>query len=312
MSALIPYRTFPQIELLGLTFQTFSLMSVLGFVLGAGIAARHVSRRTPIEFQAMFVMASQIAIAGFVGARVTWVLTHTDEVRSPIDALAIWQGGLQFSGGFIGVVLASALLLRTFPRNVRWIAADGLSVGTCLAIALGRVGCIAVGEHFGRPSTFLLAVRYDGGIVEEASLGDRPLRLGDTFHHTSLYDLLVLVMLLAVLVVIARRASTGQLTAIFCCVYGTCRFLTDFLRVNDQRLLGLTGAQLLMLVVVAAGLWIGMRVVPSLRCDGDSQTIPCTHLSAVRRTVTWRRARTADPSQSLPDAFPRTRGSGGK
>ena len=268
VSALVPYRAFPQIELLGFTFQTFSLMSVLGFTLGAAIAARHVSRRSSVEFQTMFVLASQIAIAGFVGARVTWVLTHTDEVRSPVEALAIWQGGLQFAGGFIGVVLAAVFLLRTFPRNVKWIAADGLSIGTCLAIALGRVGCIAVGEHFGRPSTFLLAVRYDGGIVKETTLGDRPLRLGDTFHHTALYDLVVLATLLAVLLVIARRASTGQVVAAFCCVYGTCRFLTDFLRVNDQRLLGLTGAQFLMLVVVAAGLWIAVLVVPSLRPSG--------------------------------------------
>lgn len=278
VSALIPYRAFPEIELLGFTLQTFSLMSVLGFVLGATIAARYVSRRSPVEFQAVFVLASQVAIAGFVGARVTWVLTHTDEVRSPIEALAIWQGGLQFSGGFIGVVLAGTFLLRSFPRNVKWIAADGLSIGTCLAIALGRVGCIAVGEHFGRPSTFLLAVRYDGGIVKETSLGDRPLRLGDTFHHTALYDLLVLATLLTVLLVIARRASTGQVTAVFCCVYGTCRFLTDFLRVNDERLVGLTGAQLLMLVVVAAGLWIAMRTAPSLRRDWQQQTVPSSCL----------------------------------
>ena len=274
VSALVPYRAFPQIELLGFTFQTFSLMSVLGFVLGAAIAARHVSRRSPVEFQAMFVLASQVAIAGFVGARVTWVLTHTDEVRSPIAALAIWEGGLQFSGGFIGVVLAGAYLLRSYPRNVKWIAADGLSVGTCLAIGLGRVGCIAVGEHFGRPSAFLLAVRYDGGIVKETSLGDRPLRLGDTFHHTALYDLLVLATLLTALLVISRRASTGQVTAVFCCVYGTCRFLTDFLRVNDERLVGLTGAQLLMLVVVAGGLWTALSVVPSLRRNRQEQTVP--------------------------------------
>lgn len=290
MTALVPYRAFPQIELLGVTFQTFSLMSVLGFVLGATVAARYVTRRSPVEFQTMFVLASQIAIAGFVGARVTWVLTHTDEVRSPMEALAIWQGGLQFSGGFIGVVLAATYLLRAFPRNVKWIAADGLSVGTCLAIGLGRVGCIAVGEHFGRPSTFLLAVRYDGGIVKETSLSDRPLRLGDTFHHTALYDLLVLVALLVVLLVISRRASTGQLTAVFCCVYGTCRFLTDFLRVNDQRLLGLTGAQFLMLVVGAAGLWIATRVVPSLRSD-DIGAIE-VHSHAQSRVVPLRSSHT--------------------
>lgn len=160
---------------------------------------------------------------------------------------------------------------------MKWIAADGLSIGTCLAIALGRVGCIAVGEHFGRPSTFLLAVRYDGGIVKETSLGDRPLRLGDTFHHTALYDLLVLATLLAVLLLIARRgASTGQLTAVFCCVYGTCRFLTDFLRVNDERLVGLTGAQFLMLVVVAADLDRRARCPepPSQRIAGRTSSRP--------------------------------------
>ena len=49
-------------------------------------------------------------------------------------------------------------------------------------LALGRVGCYSVGEHFGRVSDFFLATRYDGGEVREPTLGDTPLLPGTTFH----------------------------------------------------------------------------------------------------------------------------------
>jgi len=69
----------------------------------------------------------------------------------------------------------------------------------------------------------------------------------------------------------AFAGVAGVLMGVFCAWYGAWRFATDFLRVNDERLLGLTGAQLLMIAVVAGGLWVWTSVVPSLEVDAPDR-----------------------------------------
>jgi prolipoprotein diacylglyceryltransferase len=56
------------------------------------------------------------------------------------------------------------------------------------------------------------------------------------------------------------RPPTGTIIGLFCLSYGTLRFLSDFIRVNDRTVLGLTGAQFLMLSLLPAGIWILFRV----------------------------------------------------
>src|SRR5205814_9616717 len=64
-------------------------------------------------------------------------------------------------------------LFRSFPtfrrwtRTVRWNNLDGFAYGLCIGLALGRVGCISVGEHFGSHSNWLLAVDFRGGTTRE-------------------------------------------------------------------------------------------------------------------------------------------------
>ena len=95
--------------------------------------------------------------------------------------------------------------------------------------------------------------------------GDRPLHVGQVFHQTALYELLYLLAIYVGLrLVLARHAARpGNAIAVFCVAYGVCRFLSDSLRVNDERLLGLTGAQFLSVALIAAGGWLLWRVVPN-------------------------------------------------
>jgi prolipoprotein diacylglyceryltransferase len=68
--------------------------------------------------------------------------------------------------------------------------------------------------------------------------------------------------------VIRRRPAPGTVMGLFCLLYGTSRFLSDFLRVNDKTVWpGLTGAQYLMLLVVIAGIWITLRVRKTTSID---------------------------------------------
>jgi phosphatidylglycerol---prolipoprotein diacylglyceryl transferase len=263
--AAIPYTTFPEIELGPIQLRTFGLMVGAGVVLGAWLAARW-GERWGISADQTYSLATRMVIGGVIGSRLTWVLSHLDEVDSPIDVIAVWEGGLQFSGGFAAAVIIGYPIYRKFPLRQRWHSLDGYAYGLTIGLAIGRVGCYAVGEHFGRTTSFFLGVRYEGGDVREASLGATGLAEGTTFHHTALYELLYLLVLFGVLTVLRRRSQTrpGLLIGTFCLVYGILRFASDSLRVNDERVLAMTGAQYLMILTAAAGVWILVRVRPLL------------------------------------------------
>jgi len=261
--AAIPYTTFPTIELGPLSLRTFGFVVAAGVLLGAWIAARE-GERYGIPRDTTYSLAMRMVLVGVIGARLTWVVSHWDELESPWEAFAIWQGGLQFSGGFLFAVIAGYPVYRHWNRLTRWHSLDGYAYGLTIGLAIGRIGCYAVGEHFGRLSSFALAVRYDGGSVREPTLGDDPLLVGSVFHQTALYELMYLLVLFAVFTWLLHVRSTpprtGTVMAIFCAYYGVARFLSDSLRVNDERVLGLTGAQYLCLALLPTSAWIWFRV----------------------------------------------------
>lgn len=270
MLTAIPYTTFPDIELGPLSLRSFGLIVAIGVLVGAWLAARH-GEEHGIPRDTTYSLAMRMVVAGVIGSRITWVVTHLDDLDSPWDAFAIWQGGLQFSGGFVFAVIAGYPVYRHWNRLTRWHSLDGYAYGLSIGLGIGRIGCYAVGEHFGSLTTFPLGVRYDGGDVRESTLGDIQLQPGMVFHQTALYELLYMLVLFAVLTYVLHvrkpRPGPGTSMAIFTGFYGVARFASDSLRVNDERVLGLTGAQYLSLVLVATSAWIWLRVRGQLAQD---------------------------------------------
>ena len=268
--AAIPYTTFPTIELGPLDLRTFGLMVALGVLLGAWVAASY-AERFGVERDETYRVGTWMVLAGIVGSRLTWALSHTDQIDNPVDVIAIWEGGIQFSGGFIFAIIVGLPFFRRWSRLLRWRILDGYAFGLAVGLAFGRIGCYAVGEHFGRTTDFFLASRYDGGEVREPMLGDVPLVPGTTFHNTSLYEFIYMMVLFGILgglVLLARRKGRevvpGTLVGVFVLYYGVMRFLSDSLRVNDERVLSMTGAQWMCLVMIPAGIWILWKVRPGL------------------------------------------------
>ena len=259
MLAAIPYTTFPEIDLGVVQIRTFGLMVALGVMLGAMIASR-LGERWGIPADDTISLATRLVIVGVIGSRLTWVLTHLDEIESPIDVVAVWEGGLQFSGGFIAAVLFGLPTFRRWSRATRWRMLDAMAIGLAVGLAFGRVGCYSVGEHLGGPTSFFLGTRYDGGSTREG-----PLEVGQVIHNTALYEGLSLLVLSALLWWILRQKPVpGSVIGWFCLWYGVSRFSTDFLRAYDETVLGLTGAQWMSVALVPAGLWILFKVRRSL------------------------------------------------
>ena len=279
MLAVIPYETFPKITLGPIELRTFGVMVGLGVLIGAWLAARYIEQHTGVVRDDTYRLATRLVVAGVIGARITWDLSHTNQIHSVLDVIAVWKGGLQFSGGFIAAVIVGLPTFRTWTRAVRWSNLDGYAYGLTLGLAFGRVGCTSVGEHFGSHSSWWGAVEYRGGTVREDFLGSERLVVGATFHNTAIYELVYLLVLFGILTwIIRRRPAPGTVMGIFCLYYGVARGLSDFLRVNDKTVIGLTGAQWMCVLLVPTGIWILTRVRRATAVEVGGEAEPATPL----------------------------------
>ena len=169
----------------------------------------------------------------------------------PLEIFAIWQGGMSFHGGMLGVIVALMLWART--RGRPWLQVTDL-VAPCvpLGLASGRVGNFINGELWGRVADPALpwAMVFRGA-------GDAPR------HPSQVYQFLLEGVLLFVLLWLYARQprKTGQVSGAFLLGYGVFRFVAEYFREPDAHLgllaLGMSMGQWLCVPMVVAGaaLW---------------------------------------------------------
>jgi phosphatidylglycerol:prolipoprotein diacylglycerol transferase len=267
---LIPYRTFPGFDLGPITIRTFGLAVALGLFVGSVIFVRHAARQG-VEPSRLERLALWTLVLGIIGARLLFVLTDVGAFADrPWAVVALWEGGLEFSGGFLVAVGYLLWWLRRNPDVPGLLVSDGMVLGLSVGLAIGRIGCYSVGEHLGGTTGFFLAVHYLGGETREG-----PIPIGSHIHNTALYEILLLLPLIALLFAMRRRGvPRGWLTATFLLWYGVQRFLTDLLRTYDRRVLGLTGAQYVCIGLIIAGVllatWLRRRGAPATHPDAAS------------------------------------------
>jgi phosphatidylglycerol:prolipoprotein diacylglycerol transferase len=228
-------------------------------------------------------------IGAIVGARFFYVLAHFSEFDNVADMLAIWRGGISLIGGITGSVLFGLPLMRTYRLPFLRVM-DAAAIGLPLGIVIGRIGDLIIGDHLGKPTSWLLAFTYQGGNLSSyacgagsciATLSGRQIQTitaqgatlqgptgellaqGVGVHQTALYDFLSTMVLVLVLVALSRvPRRTGVLFLTFAAWYGSVRIITDFLRV-DKRFFGLTGSQwgsvAVVVVSVATLAWFALR-----------------------------------------------------
>lgn len=221
-----------------------------------------------------------VIVGVILGGRLGFVLFYQPGYyfANPLDIPKVWQGGMAFHGGFLGVVTASALFCR-MERIPMLSAADLLALATPPGLLLGRLANFVNAELWGRPTDLPWAVAFPG-----AEAQDCPGVIGLCGRHPSqLYEagLEGLVLGLALLWVVTRRGWLrwpGSTAGLFFAGYGTVRFLVEFVRQPDAQFVtpgnplglafqaggyGLTMGQTLSLPMIAAGLWLMMRARPA-------------------------------------------------
>jgi phosphatidylglycerol:prolipoprotein diacylglycerol transferase len=248
--AAIPFRTFPSFTLGPITVRTFGIFVAIGILVGIWAFLRY-ARDRELDAELLSRLAVWVVVLGLVGSRLLFVITRWDEFADrPLSVFAVWEGGLQFSGAFLIAIVVIWWFSRRHPEVPGLELSDGIVFGLVPGLAIGRLGCIAVGEHLGTQTGFFLGWRYLGGATREPVAGG----VDSVIHNTAIYELILLLPLVGLLWYLERRrVPGGWLTATFLLWYGTQRFLTDFLRAYDRTVAGLTGAQFLCLGMLAAG-----------------------------------------------------------
>lgn len=238
-----------------LALRWYGLAYVLGFV-GAGLLMRRLNRTWAVgmsgDDELDVVLAAVVGLV--LGARIGYVLFYDlpGLLQDPLSAFAIWDGGMSFHGGLIGILLAGWLVSKRVGVSFLRLADIG-AVGAPIGLLLGRLGNFINGELWGR--------------VTDVPWAMVPPYGGPPRHPSQLYEAILegLVLLVVMLVLARERRPDGFLLGVMLTLYGVFRIAVEFVREPDAQLgfiLGpLTMGQLLSLPVLAAGVWIAWRAL---------------------------------------------------
>ncbi len=236
----------------------YGVMYLLAFVSFWLIEAR-IARRRPWwgwsgEDVGDFMFYGMLGV--ILGGRLGYVLFYgwQNLLDDPLFAVRIWDGGMSFHGGLLGVIVAMAWYGRKSGRTF-WQVADFVAPVVPLGLALGRIGNFIGGELWGRLSDVPWAMVFPGslppGAVGGATL-EEAWRAGalDDFarhpsqlYHAGLEGLALLALLLAYS---ASPRPTGAISGLFLAGYGGFRLFVEFFREPDAHLGYLAGGWLTM------------------------------------------------------------------
>jgi phosphatidylglycerol:prolipoprotein diacylglycerol transferase len=224
---------------------------LLGWILGRWRASRPGSQWNKADVDDLLTC---VMIGVIVGGRLGYVLFYDLPVylHDPMEILRIWNGGMSFHGGLLGVLGAFWYFARTRQRKFLEVS-DFIAPLVPQGLFFGRLGNFINGELWGKVSTLPWAVVFPHG-------GPEPR------HPSQLYEALLEGLLLFVLLWIfsGKKRALGRVSGLFALGYGVFRFAVEFVRVPDAQLgylaFGwLTMGQLLCLPLMLIGLWLLCR-----------------------------------------------------
>jgi phosphatidylglycerol:prolipoprotein diacylglycerol transferase len=234
-----------------LAVRWYGLMYLAGFAAGWWLGQRRIKAgRAPITRQQFDDLIFLAVLGVIVGGRLGYVLFYKPGYYAahPLEIFAVWQGGMSFHGGLLGVMLAMWIAGRR--SKVHFLSLMDFVAPLCpLGIAAGRLGNFINGELYGRVTDLPWGMVFRGA-------GDAPR------HPSQLYQAALEGIALFVLLwwFSSKPRPRGQVSALFLVGYGAFRFIAEFGREPDAFLgllaLGLTMGQWLCIPMIAGGLWL--------------------------------------------------------
>lgn len=247
-------RTF--IQLGPLTIHFYGIIIMVGVVLAAMLAAR-LAKRNGEDPEVVWDMLPIVLITGIIGARLWHILTPPPSMgitpmyyfTHPLEALAIWKGGLGILGAVIGGAIGAWLYMRRHNMSfLRW--ADFIAPGLALAQAIGRWGNFVNQELYGAPTDL------PWGLYIDPAHRYPGFEQFERYHPTFLYESILNLVNMGLLLWVGRRfrgrLKTGDVFLVYLITYPVIRFFMEFLRLDSPALGGINVNQYVMLAIALA------------------------------------------------------------
>ncbi|MBI4835724.1 MAG: prolipoprotein diacylglyceryl transferase [Candidatus Abawacabacteria bacterium] len=203
----------------------YGIMYLLSFILIYIALSKSKLKLTQAEITDYIFYA---ALGVVIGGRLGYVLFYNlgYYYHNPLEVIALWQGGMSFHGGFIGVVAATYLFCRNYKITFSGLA-DYVVMFVPFTLALGRIGNFINAELYGRLSTLPWAIQFP------TASGYR--------HPAQLYEALLHIIVGILLLRIHRFTAKPWLrTALFLLFYSIIRIVVECFREPDRQI-GLIG-----------------------------------------------------------------------
>ena len=266
----------------GAPITSFGVFMCLTFMVG-GMVLRPEVERVGLEPEKAWDFIVMGVLGGILGAKAYYVLLNYDSlITDPIGSI-FSRGGMVWYGGFLGGLIAVSWEVKR--SGLRWAQmADLIAPVLAIGYAVGRMGCFFVGDDYGRPTDAWFGVKFpQGAPPTRASVMENHFgieidpyfveRFGEVIpvHPTQLYEVAMSLMIFGFLWRIRKHNyAEGWIWWIWFVLAGAERFLVEFVRLKDDRFLGIfTVAQLISLLLIVIGIWGIVSTMQTKNSDAE-------------------------------------------
>ena len=239
------------IQIFSIEIRWYSLAYIIGILLGWILSKRFFISN--VELKEKFDDFLTFVILGIIiGGRLGYVILYNPNyyLDNLIDIFKIWEGGMSFHGGLIGVVLASFYFAKKNNQNF-FIYLDVVSIVAPIGIFFGRIANFINSELYGAETNLPWAVQF--------------IKIDNLYRHpTQLYEAIFEGLILFLILIYLRNKGlmkiTGLMSGIFLICYSIFRFIIEFLRVPDEQigylLFNLTMGQIISCIFFLIGIYL--------------------------------------------------------
>lgn len=232
-------------DLFGINFalRWYAVSYLIGFFCALKLMKFFIVRRNlwrsnapPLTADIADSFLTYLILGVILGGRLGYVFFYNFNyyLSNPAEIVRIWDGGMAFHGGFLGVVIAVVFFCRAHSIPL-WSGADLIALASPPGLLFGRVANFINAELWGRPTEMPWGVIFPGDRAQDCGLIVGPCAR----HPSQLYEAglegLCLFFILFSLGLYGALKRPGLLTGIFATGYGVSRFIVEYFRVPDPQ-----------------------------------------------------------------------------